>query len=279
MAAMNVKQFDPSSIKPYRIIYFIGRRGSGKSTLVRDIMYHLRNSIDRPMAITPTEESRQMFEDHLPESCVHAYWNPTKITKLVEKQRRDLKTKKKAKHVMIVLDDCMADKSIFKGKTIRDIFMNGRHLKITLIVAMQYSMELDISLRSQIDIIFTLRENIPVNKAKLYKYYYGGFETYADFSTVFDACTENNECLVIDNTVKTNDIADMVFWYKADLNNPPFLMGDKTLWSLHYKYFRTEEEMGKIRNEPKSVSADKKQKIMIVSKAHRQPIKDHEDNE
>jgi energy-coupling factor transporter ATP-binding protein EcfA2 len=266
MAAINIKQFDPATIKPYRIIYFIGRRGTGKSTLVRDIMYHLRNSIDRPVAITPTEESRMMFEDHMPESCVHSSWNPSLMTKIVDKQRRDCKKKKPLKHVMVVMDDCMADKSIFKGPSMRDVFMNGRHLHITFINAMQYSMELDISMRSQIDVVFALRENIPVNKMKLYKYFFGGFETYADFSTVFDACTENNECLVIDNTVKSNNIADMVFWYKAKLDNPPFVMGEKALWNLHYKYFRSDEEMDKIREERGSPNEDKKQKITIVSK-------------
>ena len=35
------------------------------------------------------------------------------------------------------------------------------------------------------------------------------------FCKVMDACTENYECLVLDNTVKSNRIQDCVFWYKA----------------------------------------------------------------
>ena len=45
-------------------------------------------------------------------------------------------------------------------------------------------------------------------------------------------CTENYECLVIDNTCKSNKIEDMVFWYKAD-NHPPFKMGAPEFWQHH----------------------------------------------
>ena len=45
------------------------------------------------------------------------------------------------------------------------------------------------------------------------------------FCKVMDACTENYECLVLDNTVKSNKIQDCVFWYKASLRKN-FRVGD-----------------------------------------------------
>jgi hypothetical protein len=46
-----------------------------------------------------------------------------------------------------------------------------------------------------------------------------------------DSCTENFECLVIDNTSKSNRLEDQVFWYKAD-NHNDFRLGSKEFWEL-----------------------------------------------
>ena len=45
------------------------------------------------------------------------------------------------------------------------------------------------------------------------------FPTFEVFCQVMDQCTENYECLVIDNTTKSNKLEDTVFWYKADTHN------------------------------------------------------------
>jgi hypothetical protein len=56
------------------------------------------------------------------------------------------------------------------------------------------------------------------------------------FSKVMDACTENYECLVLDNTVKSNKITDCVFWYKAKVRTG-FRVGSPNLWKLHSKMY------------------------------------------
>ena len=44
-----------------------------------------------------------------------------------------------------------------------------------------------------------------------------------------DQCTENYECLVIDNNAKSNQLRDQIFWYKAE-SHPPFKLGSKEFW-------------------------------------------------
>ena len=41
--------------------------------------------------------------------------------------------------------------------------------------------------------------------------------TFEMFCQVMDQCTENFECLVVNNNAKSNKLEDQVFWYKADL--------------------------------------------------------------
>ena len=270
MPSLNIKQFDPSTMKPDRIWLLVGKRGTGKSTLVRDIMYHMTHYIDHPLAMTPTEESVAMFEDCMPESCVHTEFSGNTLDRLIAHQRQRGKKKLPQRHVLLVLDDMMFDKKVLKGQCVRDIFMNGRHLKITFINAMQYCMDMGPDLRSQVDYCFALRENIVANRIKLWKYFFGGFENFDDFCNVFSACTSNNECLVIDNTVKSNNLSDMVFWYKAKFDIEPYVLGDRKLWYTHYKYYRTDEEMEDIKKDQGDVyqtsGSKKDNRITHISK-------------
>ena len=46
-----------------------------------------------------------------------------------------------------------------------------------------------------------------------------------------DQCTENYECLVINNNAKSNKLTTKYFWYKAE-NHGPFKLGSKEFWEL-----------------------------------------------
>jgi len=46
-----------------------------------------------------------------------------------------------------------------------------------------------------------------------------------------DQCTENYECLVINNNSKSNKLTDQIFWYKAE-SHPTFKLGSKEFWEL-----------------------------------------------
>jgi len=50
------------------------------------------------------------------------------------------------------------------------------------------------------------------------------FPSFDFFCNVMDQCTENYECLVINNNAKSNKLEDQVFWYKAEAH-PDFRMG------------------------------------------------------
>ena len=87
------------------------------------------------------------------------------------------------------------------------------------VISMQYPLGIPPNLRTNIDFIFILRENIVANRKRIYDNYAGMFPTFETFCQVLDQCTENFECLVIDNTTKSNKIEDTVFWYKASEHN------------------------------------------------------------
>jgi hypothetical protein len=98
------------------------------------------------------------------------------------------------------------------------------------IITMQYPLGITPNLRTNVDFVFILRENILGNRRRIYENYAGMFPTFEMFCTFMDQCTENFECLVICNNVSSNKLEDQVFWYKA-ADHPPFKMCDSSLWA------------------------------------------------
>jgi len=144
--------------------------------------------------------------------------------------------------------------------------MNGRHWRITFMITMQYCMDLPPDLRANIDYIFILRENIIQNQEKLYKNFFGIFPHIDTFKEVMNACTEGYDCLVLDNTSRSNKITDCVFWYKAKPDRK-FKIGSKELWSYNKK------NLDKSEKEDDSIDQQKLKKTSKVPSVHVKKLK------
>ena len=141
----------------------------------------------------------------------------------------------------VILDDCLYDNSWAKDKLMRLLFMNGRHWKIMLIITMQYPLGIPPTLRTNIDYVFILREPYIANRKRIYENFAGMFPTFESFCQVMDQCTENYECLVINNNAKSNKLQDQIFWYKAQAQKD-FRLGSREFWELSKNVGSDDEE-------------------------------------
>lgn len=223
-----VKKFEPKGIGEARILFLIGRRNTGKSVLMRDLLYQMPRP-DYVLAMAPTEDSIDMFRTFLPEACIFNFFSQEKLDALVQLQKRLVASGKK-RHILLLLDDCLYQKGVLKSTSMRHIFFNGRHDNISLVCAAQYLMDIESSLRNNIDYLFALRENILVNRKKLFTYYFGQFSKFDDFEKVFSACTNDYRCIVLDNTVSSTDANDSIRWYRARTDVPPFQLCRPVHW-------------------------------------------------
>ena len=210
---------------------------------MRDLLSQMPNP-DYCLAMAPTEDTLKMFREFLPESCVFDHFAQDKLERVVSVQR-ELVNRGKKRHVLIILDDCMYQKGVLKSTCMRSIFFNGRHDNISLMCAAQYLMEIECSLRTNIDYIFTMRENILTNRQKLHKYFFGQFAKFDEFDKVMTACTQDYRTLVLDGTVSSTTPTASVMWYKASLDVPPFRLCKGVFWSLSKRYGYTQDEVRK----------------------------------
>jgi hypothetical protein len=217
------------------VIVLIGRRETGKSVLIKDIMYHHRN-IPVGTVISGTELSNDFFSTIVPKMFIHDEYKTSTIEKVIQRQKMVLEHNKKNQikqdpRTFTIMDDCLFDDKWSREKIMRMIFMNGRHFRVMLVISMQYPLGVPPVLRTNIDYVFILRENVRKNREKIYDNYAGMFPTFELFCQFMDKCTENYECLVIDNNVKSNKLEDQVFWYKADIHQD-FQLGAKEYWEM-----------------------------------------------
>jgi hypothetical protein len=205
-----------------------------------------------PMGVvmSGTEESNEHYKEYVPDSFIYGQFEPTVVEKVITHQQQAIKKLKPEQKedfknpdhsVFMLLDDCMFDNKWTRDKNMRCIFMNGRHYRIFFMLTLQYCIDLPPSLRGQIDYVFVLRDNIIENKQKLYKHFFGVFPTFDSFNEVMTQCTENYECLVLNNRSTSNKIEDVVFWYKAKLNRK-FRMGSPALWEHHKRNYNKDHD-------------------------------------
>jgi hypothetical protein len=246
---LQIKKFNPKTMRDNSVVVYIAKRMSGKSTCVKDIMYHKKH-LPAGVVMSGTEEGNCFYQEFVPDLFIYNEFRSDVIEKVVARQRSLIKSGERDSPVFIILDDCMYDKKFLREKIMRQIFYNGRHWNVFFMLTMQYCMDLSPDLRSNIDYIFVFRENILQNREKIYKNFFGIFPTFDMFNQVMDACTENYECIVLDNTIKSNKIEDVVFWYKARLFDPKtsFRVGHPKFWSAHNRLYDPKHDDREIKD-------------------------------
>ena len=253
---LELKKFDMRNIsfRPDEnkgpVVVLIGRRDTGKSFLVRDLLYY-HQDIPIGTVISGTEAGNGFFSAHVPKLFIHDEYNTAIIENILKRQKQVLKQIKREMEAykrtnidpraFVILDDCLYDNKWTKDKMMRLLFMNGRHWKIMLIITMQYPLGIPPNLRTNIDYVFILREPYIANRKRIYENYAGMFPTFESFCQVMDQCTENFECLVINNNSKSNKLHDQIFWYKAQ-SHTNFKLGSKEFWEISKDMNSDDEE-------------------------------------
>jgi hypothetical protein len=217
------------------MIVIIGKKDTGKSFLTRDILFHTQECFPIGTVISGTEVANEFFQKMVPSKLIHDKYKPEIVMNVIRrqlalKQQRNLsKSTSIDPRAFLILDDCLYDATWIREESTRYVFMNGRHVDLSTIITMQYPLGITPNLRTNVDFVFILRENILGNRKRIYENYAGMFPTFEMFCQFMDQCTENYECLVICNSSSSNKLEDQVFWYKAS-DHPEFHLCAESLW-------------------------------------------------
>jgi hypothetical protein len=177
----------------------------------------------------------------MPPLFIHGEYNPVIVANFCKRQKA-ISLHAKAEETaggqsrtdprsFLIMDDCLYDDTWLHDKNIRYLFLNGRHLKVFFLITMQYPLGIPPMLRTNVDYAFILREPYIANRQRIFNNFGSAFPSFEFFCQVMDECTQNYECLVMNNNSQSNKLEDICFWYKADLHGE-FKIGAQQFWQL-----------------------------------------------
>ena len=244
MSDVEIREFDPATIAEDATILIVGKRHTGKTTLTRDIMYQVKDRLDCVLGMNPTEMGNHNLEFFMPKTMIFHEFSDEKLRHILEWQKRAT-ANNKAMRVGLVMDDCMAEtsgtgpkkKKVMGSQDIIKVFKLGRHLKLFYVNCMQYIKDAPPEIRGNVDLLFAFGTTSGNEREKLWKEYFAMFTSYKSFCKVFEACTQQYECIVLDTRKAAKSPTDSVFYYKARLIDEPFRVGRPIFWCLSDYYY------------------------------------------
>lgn len=172
----NVDSFDLATLPAFPCVAILGKRASGKSELIKDLVKRL-----------PFDEIHVF--DGLQQNPPPAS-KFTAVFKEVTIRQQNKATSGERGRVVFVFDNCCQEKSLLTSPELSDLFMNGRHLGIAVIFAKQYWGALPPVLRTNLDAVFIFRQYNAESLSKIYRTF-NSMRDEKEFKHYFAVATEN----------------------------------------------------------------------------------------
>ncbi len=246
---IRIKKFDILSIPPFDVndsgkgvkIVVIGKAGTGKSTIINDIIASKAHLVPVAQIFSGTEDSNHFYSSKFPSCCVYNKLDMKAIENFIMRQKIAMRYLENPWAIQII-DDCTDNPSVLKHPTFQNYYKNGRHWKMIHILSLQYCLDVAPNIRTNIDYTFIMRESNLKNRKSLWENYAGIIPTFEEFEAIFASITEDYTALVINNRTQSNKLEDCVFWYKANPNRFPenWKFGHPTAWDFHNQRFDPE---------------------------------------
>jgi hypothetical protein len=217
-------------------IVVIGKPGTGKSYLIRGLLYAKKHIFPVGIVMSGSEDTNHDFAKIMPPTFIFNEYNEDKIKDFVKRQKLALEHLQNP-WAFMVIDDCTDDPKIFNKPLQNALFKRGRHWQMMYILALQYALDVKPQIRGLIDGVFLLREPVKSNREKLYRNYASIIPTYEIFSDIMDQLTEDHHAIYIHNFSNTNNWQDCVFYWKAPKIPDGWKVGAPEYWDFHYQRY------------------------------------------
>ena len=207
-------------------------RNTGKTTLIKSLLYSKKHIIPVAMVQSGSEEGTGSYAEFIPDTFIYNDYEEQKVTDFVERQKyaREYLPNPWA---CLILDDCTDEPKVLNTGLQRGLFKRGRHMGLLYILSLQYALDLKPGTRVCIDGTFILKENNLQIRKKLFDNYASVIGDFGLFCQIMDQITGDYTALYIHNSGQSNDWRDCVFYYKPPRIPSSFKFGAKDYWNFH----------------------------------------------
>ena len=220
-------------------IVVVGRPGSGKSTVIKNILYYKKHIFPVGLAMSGTEETTGFYKKIFPSTFVYNNYNESKVQDFIKRQKL-AKEYVSNPWAILLLDDCTDDPKIFNSETQLDLYKHGRHYKMLYILSLQHAMDIKPAIRSNVDGVFIMRDPLLKNRKCLWENYASIVPDFKLFCQLLDDITDDYTAIYIHNSSQSNIWQENVFWYKAREIPEDFKFGCPDYKQFHYDRYDPE---------------------------------------
>ena len=240
------------------LILVVGSRDSGKTWIMRDIMFEKQN-MRSGIVVSATAKNTKFFDRFHCASATHDLGpRPLEMLRKTKMDELDRHAERASEcedtregsssssastatpHAPVgfsycIVDDGSAANKLFRTEVVRDYAMNGRHRNIMTVISAQYLTTIPPEIRSQADVLFHFHERKDDTIKRLYDEYFGVFPSKEAFKrTFFKIVNEPRQCIVWRRTGRC--ISDTAFAYRArNLDNVKWRIGED-MWQIAKQY-------------------------------------------
>lgn len=189
-------------------LYIItGLQGSGKSRLIKSILYNKRKKFYCGLVFCQTDFSdMDNGYDYIPQGFVHPNYNEKVLKKFMNIQKKLVKDGT-PKYSFIVLDDCCT-KNIWTSALFKSISVQLRHYKVLMILSVQFPNMIPPTWRSNAFGSFMFQTNQSNALKSLYESYGGAYGTYNEFKDFLMKSTGDHRFVHFDSRSKASNPRD-----------------------------------------------------------------------
>jgi hypothetical protein len=196
----DIDNFNLEDLKLGNVINIVGKRKSGKSTLIKKILdLHDENFIKNSIIVSPRDILNNTLKEY---SKAHIHY----------KYKKEILHNVNTEPGAIIFDDCLsATQDWINNDILMSLLDNAKTYNKIIITTFHIPLELTPEIRANYDYVFLLNEDFYANQAKLYEYYAGFLPNYGMFRYYLEKFTENYGAFVVKQKEISQQITDKIF--------------------------------------------------------------------
>jgi molybdopterin-guanine dinucleotide biosynthesis protein len=136
-------------MNPSPVCLILGSRATGKTTLIQEILAHCLiiqavTIVGSPVSPRHAAIAEQCAQGR--DTAFHDGFSRILLSDFVKRREKAIIDASDERRAILVLEDCLHKRSVWSNKDMQSLFMNGRHLRTTLLISMQFPMAIPQSL-------------------------------------------------------------------------------------------------------------------------------------
>lgn len=195
----SLELFDLSKLSVGDNILIIGRRCTGKTTLISKILNFNKN-INPALIVSPADSFERHYEKNFMdyENIIHHQYNSYLITNFIQSRVNNIISDISDLSVSYtVLDNCLLN-TVNDDHSLNDLLINGYFYKTINILSINNPYSNAADFRTKMDYVFILKDTHLLSSKKIYEDYFKYIITFEEYNNFISKYTQDYRCLVID---------------------------------------------------------------------------------